>query len=364
MKFYVGKPRILNKELFLKRVEDILDSGIFANNGPYTEQLEDFIKDYLQVGHAIAVNNATSGLDICLAYLKTKHPFGQIIVPSFTFVASVHAIVRAGFEPVFADIDEDYCLDMDSVDARVNSNTVAIMPVNLFGNYNPPANFAKYRDLFILNDSAQAFGVFIGEENQYAGNFGNCEVTSFHPTKILGSLEAGLITTNNPELANFAVEYRNFGFKVAAGPQGEVVSIGSNYKINEISSACLLTQLENIEEIMCHYHEIYRLYQESLPKWVHLSKPNVYFSNRGYVICRVHPSIRDSLIDYLYEKGIFARTYFKPVHRTGPYIDRYGHLDLPNTNRIAQQVFALPTGLCIEPDSVKFIVDTISKFVS
>ncbi len=361
----IGKPLILNKELFLKRVEDILDSGIFSNNGPYTEYLESFLKEYLGVKYVVAVNNATSALDICLAFLKTKHPFGQIVVPSFTFVASVHSIVRAGFEPVFADIDDNFCLDMESVDARVNPSTVAIMPVNLFGNYNNPANFARYRDLFIINDSAQAFGVFLEEEDQYAGTFGNCEIMSFHPTKLAGGFEGGIITTNNSEIAEFAIQYRNFGFTPNAGPQGEIGPIiGTNYKINEIQSCAILTQIENLEEIQSHYYDCFAAYRRLLPDWIKLIQPNVYFSNFSYIVAKVHPKLRDGLVNYLYSAGIFARTYFSPIHRSKPYAERFGHLELPNTDKLASECFCLPTGLHITPEDCVKIVDKIKEFLN
>lgn len=360
----VGKPHILNKDLFLKRVEDILESGFFTNNYQYTQFLEDFIKDYYHIPYAVAVNNATSALDISLAFLKQKYPFGQIIVPSFTFAASVHSIVRAGFEPIFADIDDNFCLDMESVDSRVNSKTVAIMPVNLFGNYNNPDNFKIYRDLFIINDSAQAINIFLENQDQYSGNFGDCEILSGHSTKLMGAFEAGILCTNNEEIAKFAIEHRNFGFKVDAGPQGELNSIGTNYKINEISAAGFLCQLECVEDIQDEYYQNFQQYKQNLPDWIKLSEPNVYFSNYSYVVTRVHPAIRDDLVNFLYAKGVHARTYFQPIHLSKPYREKYGHHILENTERIADQVVVLPTGLCIATEDVVKIISIIQEFVN
>lgn len=361
-RFLIGQPKILNKSLFLKRVEDILDSKIFSNNGPYTNLLETHVGEHLSIRYAIAVNNATSALEICLAYLKSKIPFGNIIVPSFTFAATVHSVVRAGFDPVFTDIGDDFCFDTESFESRLNKDVVGIIPCNLFGNHHDTGYFERYRDLFTLYDSSHAMEIFNEPANDAVGNFGNCEVFSCHPTKLTGGMEGGIITTDSEELYEFAIRYRNFGFDPDAGPQGELTEIiGSNFKINEISAAAALCQLENIEEIMCHMFDNFEAYKEHLPQWVSLCEPNTDWSNYSYVPIRVNSLIRDALVDHLANHGIMARTYFRPLHKSKAY-SKYNHISLPKTEQIASEIICLPTGLNIDKEDIQFIGDTIRSF--
>lgn len=360
MDYVVGKPQILNQDLFKKRVEDILYTNQYSNIGKYTQEVEDVIKEILHVNHAVAVNNATSGLEICLAYIKTKvsKTQTQVVIPSFTFVATAHAVIRAGFTPVFCDILNDFTLDIDDLDNKVCSKTAAIMPVNLFGNLNPVDILTKYRDLHVVYDSAHAFNMVDDITTRYVGGFGNAEVFSFHPTKICGGMEYGVITTNDQDLADFARRYRNFGFDPAAGPHGECVSIGMNAKPNEIQSAAILCQMENIVDICEHYFQNYLIYKNNLPSSVVFCEPNVEFSNYSYIIIR--SKHRDKLWQYLYDNGVFARIYFQPIHKMKPYFKVKE--SLPNTELISSEVLALPTGTHISPDCILFICNLISKF--
>jgi dTDP-4-amino-4,6-dideoxygalactose transaminase len=364
--FFVGKPKLINKDLFMKRVEDILDSKVFSNQGPYQTQLESSIGRYLGVRYCLAFNNATAALETALAYLKSKVGFGQVVVPSFTFAATVHSVVRAGFDPIFADINDEYGFDTDSLDLRISKDTVGIIPCNLFGNVNDIAYFERYRQLFTLYDSSHAFGIFDEYYNCCVGNFGDCEVFSCHPTKhTIGAFEGGFLTTNNADIYEFALRYRNFGFSPDAGPQGELSEvIGTNYKMNEIQAAAILCQFENTEDIRSHLFNNYGFYKDFLPSWVTLRDPNTFWSNFSYIPVRVSNSIRNHLVEYLHARGIMARTYFQPLHKTKPYRERFGHLVLPNTERIAQEIICLPTGLDVDDSDVLHICRVIQEFAS
>lgn len=361
MQYVVGKPAVLNKDLLYKRIQDIIDSKVYSNDGPYCRALEEYFCSLYNCRYAIAVNNATSALEACLAYYKQRVPHGNVIVPSFTFAATVNSVVNMGYEPLFCDIGEDYCFDLNSFKDRSYSSVGAI-PTSLFGNLVDHVALSSYQG-FQIFDSAQALNVCDEDTVSYVGNFGDCEIISFHPTKICGAFEAGIISTTNKDIYEFLLEYRNFGFKVnSKSLQGELNSVGRNIKLNEVSAAGVLTQLEVIEDIQAHYYANYLSYKAKLPEWIKLSQPNVYFSNFSYIICRVHEAIRGSLIQYLYSKDIFARTYFTPVHRTKAY-EKYNHIVLPNTERIAKQVLALPTGLTIEAEDIDYICQTIKEFV-
>jgi dTDP-4-amino-4,6-dideoxygalactose transaminase len=358
MDFVVGRPTILNKTLFIKRIEDILDTHEFTNNGKYVCQVEEYISKLYSVKYALCLNNATSGLEACLAYLKTKVSSGQIIVPSFTFVATVAAVVNAGFTPVFADIRNNFCMDPDDVDKKVNAKTVAILPVSLFGNIYNYNDLEQYTNkILIISDSAHAINTGDESTGRCTGSFGDCEVFSNHGTKMAGGFEGGIVTTNNKEIADFIAKYRNFGF--SPDTNGQVDIVGLNYKMCEPAAAAILCQLESMEEIATHYYSNYMTYKENLPASVLLCEPNTYFSNFSYVIIRSQR--RDELQAYLLIKGIAARTYFQPIHKMEPY-RRFLKGKLPMTELISSEILALPTGLCISPQDVIYICQAIEDF--
>lgn len=362
-KYFVGKPKILNEALFKKRVDDILATGIYSNVAHYSIEVENFVESLLDVNNAVLLSNATVGLEAVLHYLRLKNPFGQILVPSFTFIASVNSILRSGFDPLFVDIDDDYCMSPEDALYKLNPNVVGAMCVNLFGNVCDHHQLSQL-GVPLIYDSAHAVGVYDEAESRYVGGSGLAEVMSFHPTKLISGFSGGVVTTKDYELAKFLKRYRNFGFEYNSGqPQGEYTNvIGSNCKLDEISAAAILCQLECREDIQSHYFDNFVTYKNHLPEWARIMEPNQVFSNFSYIIIRVHGAFRNQLVEYLMENGIHARTYFQPVHKTAAYKERFGHLVLPNTERLAAEVIALPTGLTISQEDVVKICGIIDRF--
>lgn len=331
------KQTILNKELFSKRVEDILSTGTFFN-GPYIRSLEDEFKRHTGAKYAIATPDS---LSLVLSYLKEKRqPFGQIIVSSLCTDKTLKRVIDHGFDPVFVDIDQNGCFDLDSLDVRINEKTVAMIVTNAFGGYNDPKNFSKYKDLFIINESFQAFNCFI---DGYAGIFGNCEIFSGQPTYMCGSMGGEIVTTNEPKIAEYCYY------------QSEILS--------EIQCAAWLCQLENVEEIAAHYYDNFRLYQTNLPDWTSLQLPNVFFSNFSTIPCKVHPAIRGGLVKYLNASGIPFGSYY-PIYKIDPYKERYGYIDLPGVKDFCSRLILLPTGLSITQENIIDIIKVFKGYVS
>ena len=363
--YYVGEPNILNKELFLKRASDILDSRRLTNGGKYVKELEYEVEQYLNVGHAIAVSNATVGLELALrAFLKRD---SLVFVPSFTFIATIHAIKNAGGIPCFIDIEDDFTIELEKMAKNSLNNPFcpgkAILACNLFGNIcniERLKTIAKENDIKLIYDSAHALGCLDEKSEKYVGNFGDCEIFSLHATKLVNSGEGGIITTNNGELADKLRRMRNFGFSPTGGPQGEVIDYGTNAKMSELTAALGLTSFESIQEIIGWNYENFKAYKKYLPKEVSLMEPNTYFSNFSYIIVEVDQSKRDSLVDYLQKHSIFARTYFQPCHLTTIYKTKQ-QLNWLKTERKAKRVIALPTGINVDKTDIKYICEVIGE---
>lgn len=346
--YCVGKPKIYNEALFLKRVQEVLDSSWFTNGGKFVLELEKRLADLLGASHCIAVANATLGLELSLKALQTNK--SQVITQSFTFPGTATAITNAGFTPIFCDIDNNYCIT--GVEEKVNDNTAAIMPVDLFGNLLPET--PRVNGLPVVYDSAHAFTCDIAVS-------GDMMVYSFHSTKIMGACgEGGVIATDNEEYAKKLRELRNFGFNpLDPNTLGTISSIGTNAKMSELSAASILTQIECKQQILDHYLSNHYYYSRYLPKWVELRYPNHDNSNYSYIVCEVPENHRNSLIAYLHKNRIFAKKYFIPLHLEGPYKQ---NINLPNTEKIAKCILQLPTGLCVTREDIIHICDVISKY--
>ena len=229
---HVGRPNVVDRERFLQLTADILDRLWLSNNGPLVQEFERKLAAFLGVKHCVAVCNATVGLEIAIRALKLE---GEVIVPSYTFVATAHALHWQGITPVFADIDPvTQCLDPEAVRRMITPKTTGIIGVHLWGRAAQVAELeqlARDHDLRLIFDAAHAFGCSHG--GTMVGSFGACEVFSFHATKFLNSFEGGVIATNDDELAHTVGLIRNFGFS----GYDNVIHPGTNGKMVEVCAA-------------------------------------------------------------------------------------------------------------------------------
>src|SRR5258708_490010 len=208
---HVGRPNIGNRQKFEARVDDILDRRWLTNGGRYVQEFEQCITELTGVRHCIAMCNATVALEIAIRALGMT---GEVIVPSFTFIATAHALQWQGVRPVFCDIDpQNHTIDPARVEQLITPQTTGIIAVHLWGgvcNIEALSEIATRRGLKLLFDSAHAFGC--SYKGGMIGAFGDAEVFSFHATKFLNSLEGGAVMTNNDELARKIRLMKNFGF--------------------------------------------------------------------------------------------------------------------------------------------------------
>ncbi len=366
---HVGRPNIGSRDTFLARVRSICDSRWLTNHGPYVAELEEKIADLVGVSQCILVCNATIGLELLIRALNLK---GEVIVPSFTFVATAHALQWQGITPVFADIDpKTHNLDPKSVETRITSRTTGIIGVHLWGQpcaVDSLAALASRSGLQLIYDAAHAFAC--SHKGRQVGTFGRAEVFSFHATKFINTLEGGAIVTNDGELGNKLRLMQNFGFQ----GYDNVIYIGTNGKMTEVSAAMGLTNLESIEAFIEHNRTNYSTYRERLaniPGMSMLSFDDDDELNYQYVVVEVDESetglSRDSLVEVLHAENVIARRYFYPgVHRMEPYRSTYADAiaPLPVTERVCKRVLVLPTGTAVSVADVNLVCDLIAVAIS
>ena len=364
---HVGKPNVGDRAAFMQMADAMFDSGRLANGGPLVEELERRLAEHLGVRHCLAICNGTVALEIAIRALNLN---GEVIVPSYTFVATAHALHWQGITPVFADIDADtHNLSPAAVRRMISSRTTGILGVHLWGRAAPVQELQAIADehgLKLMFDAAHAFGCRHG--GQRIGGFGSAEVFSFHATKFFNTFEGGAIATNDDELAQRMRLMRNFGF---AGFDN-VVHPGTNGKMTEICAAMGLVNLDIMDTVIATNRRNHAAYTEAvgaLPGLSILPYDAAEDGNYQYVVMEVGPDCRvtrDAIVAALQAENVLARRYFWPgVHRMRPYRDLFPNAGvlLPQTQVVADRVVVLPTGTAVSPDDCGVIAGIIGALL-
>lgn len=365
-KLHVGRPNIGNVEAFFARARQIFDRRWFTNNGKMVQEFEATAAKRLGVKHCVAMCNATVALEIAIRALDLR---GEVIVPSFTFIATAHALQWQEITPVFCDVDPaTHNLDPACIERLITPRTTGIIGVHVWGRacaIEELEAVAERHRLQLMFDASHAFGC--SHRGKMIGNFGRAEVFSFHATKFLNTFEGGIVATNDDDLAAKMRLMKNFGF---AGLD-RVDYIGTNGKMDEMSAAMGLTGLESMDDFIAVNREHYQRYRAGLS-----AIPGITFSeydefercNYQYIVFEVDPDrfglCRDELIRVLQAENILARRYFHPgCHRQMPYRAFYPNAGmlLPETEALCDRIAALPTGTAISGTDVDRIVGIVQR---
>lgn len=355
---HVGRPNVADQVQLMKRISDVLQSRWFTNNGPQVQGFERRIAKTVGASHCVAMCNATIAL---LIAIRAADLSGEVIVPSFTFVATAHALQWQGIKPVFCDIDETFCLDPERIEELITPKTTGIIGVHLWGH---PCNvealnaISRRHKLVLLFDAAHAFGC--SRNGVMVGRFGRAEVFSFHATKFVNSFEGGAVVTDDIDFANSCRAMRNFGFS----GEDEVTALGINGKMNELEAVMGLTSLDHMEEIITTNRNNFLEYQKELK-----GIPGVFLkgyqdneqNNFQHIVVEIGEEAgvsRDLLHHLFHAEGILARRYFYPgCHRMEPYRSLYPSTEqsLPQTERACARVLCLPTGMALGVEQIRAI---------
>src|SRR5437764_4950166 len=364
---HVGRPNMGDRQALLRRIDDILERKWLTNDGPLVREFERRICQLVSVKHCVAVCNATVGLEILTKAIGLS---GEVIVPSFTFIATAHALRWLGITPVFCDVDPvTHNIDPAQVAQIITERTTGIIGVHVWGrpcDVDALVDLARRRTLKLLFDAAHAFGC--SYKGRMIGGFGNAEIFSFHATKFINTFEGGAVVTNDDKLAARLRLMRNFGF---AGLD-TVACLGINGKMTEVCAAMGLNSLESLDNFVEANHRNYELYRQQLAKVPGISLALYEESekcNYQYVVIEIDETAagisRNTFDEVLWAEKVLVRRYFYPgCHRMEPYRtdDPQTGLRLPHTERLAGRVLCLPTGSAVSSDAICAICDVI-KFI-
>jgi perosamine synthetase len=352
----------------VQAVLDVVRSGRLAL-GAKTIEFEQAVAEYVGVRHAVAVNSGTSALHLIVKALAVG-PRDEVLVPSFTFAASVNAFLYEGATPVFIDIEpHTYNLDTADLERKITARTKAIMAVDVFGHpaeWDEILRIAANHGLRVIDDSCEALGAEY--KGRKLGQFGDAGAFAFYPNKQMTTGEGGIVVCDDEEIASLCRSLRNQG-RGEMGAWLEHERLGYNYRLDEMSAALGVSQLRRIESFLSKREQVARSYTARLEKfdWVRpqIVKPYARMSWFVYVVTLAEGLGRDPVMQAMEERGVPVRGYFSPVHLQ-PYIrERFGFRggELPITEATARRTIALPFHNNLTPSEIEKVVATLEDVV-
>lgn len=356
---YVTRPDLPPLDEFIPYLEKIWENKRLTNNGPFHQQLETALCEYLGVEHLALFANGTIALVTALQALRIT---GEVITTPYSFVATAHSLLWNGIKPVFVDIDPVTCnLTPDKIEAAITPQTTAILPVHCYGN---PCNVERIQQiadtygLKVIYDAAHAFGVKYKGESLL--QHGDLSVLSFHATKVFNTFEGGAIVCPDAKTKQRIDYLKNFGF----ANEVTVMAAGINGKMNEISAAFGLLQLNYIDQALERRKAIESRYRKALADVSGISllpMPLATEGNASYFPILIeddYPLNRDTLYQDMKTAGINGRRYFYPLISDMPMyrgLPSAKTEKLPAATSIANRVICLP----IYPDLTNEQIDSV-----
>jgi len=359
----------------IEKIKDDVDQILKSKRlilGPYTKKFEKLFSEYIGTKFSVAVSSATAALEIVLRYIDVKD--NEVIVPTNTFIACANTVVYAGGEPVFADMDpESFCMDIDSVKNKINKKTKAVMAVHLSGLPTPQMDelmkICNENNIMLIEDCSHAPGAVYGSKK--VGSIGLAGCFSFFATKILPTGTGGMITTNDPELQNFAEALRHQG---GIGGEGQIEvfdKFGYDWMMNETTAAIGINQLSKLEKQLEKRILIAKTYREALKK-LDSVKPIKEFENTRNVYWKFLTILNENLdrdeirkelrTKYNIDAGILYPTlcHLQPIYKM------MGHKEgeCPKAEKIMKRQLSLPINPYMTNEDVQYVVDSLDEVIS
>lgn len=366
---FVTKPSLPDLQEFLPYLQQIWETKILTNNGPFHKQLEKELAEFLGVPYISLFANGTLALVTALQVLGIS---GEVITTPYSFVATSHSLLWNNIKPVFVDIESEFCnLDPEKIEDAITAKTTAILPVHVYGNpckVERIDEIAKKHGLKVIYDAAHAFGV--NYKGKSICNYGDISILSFHATKVFNTMEGGAIICHDAYTKKQIDFLKNFGF---AG-ETTIMACGINSKMNEMQAALGLLQLKN-HNVNREKRKVIDLFYRKNLKGINgisfLTEPENTIQNYSYfpvfVDERKYGLTRDVLYEKLKENGIYGRRYFYPLiseFEMYKIYDSANPAKLLNAGETSLKVICLPVYPDLDLKDVEYITDCISGFGS
>jgi perosamine synthetase len=359
-KIPIYQPRLDGNEK--KYVNECLDTNWISSRGDFIQKFENAFSKYIGVNHSTAVCNGTVALHLGLVTLGIG-PGDEVIVPSFTYIASVSSIIYTGAKPVFVDsLETTWQMDAKDVKRKITEKTKAIMAVHIYGHpceMDEIKKIAKERNLFLIEDCAESVGAKYKGKN--TGTFGDISCFSFYGNKTITTGEGGMLCTNDETLYDRAYHFKMHGLAKYREYWHDV--IGYNYRMTNICAAIGLGQLETVEKRIVEKRDIAKRYIERLknvPVEVHKEGENVMHGYWMFSILAENPTVREKLRYHLSNDGIETRPTFYPVHTMPMFSNKFQKL--PIAEKIGWNGINLPSYPGLTDEEIEYNCNSIKEF--
>jgi dTDP-4-amino-4,6-dideoxygalactose transaminase len=368
MKYPVAKPSIDGNEL--KYLTECIEKGEISSKGAFVTRFEVAFAEYIGTKYAVACSSGTAALQLACWAIGIKEG-DEVIVPSFTMIASAWGVTHAGGTPVFVDCGSDLNIDVTKIEAAITPRTKAIMPVHIYGRpcaMGPILQLAHDYNLMVIEDAAEAHGATVNGEK--VGSIGDMGCFSLFGNKIISAGEGGVITTNDPRLYEQLCHLRSMGFD----PDHTFLhrKTAHNFRMTNMQAAVALAQLERIDEFLAKRKQIQKWYDERLnPKavrnegevcWMY----DVVIEKAGETATPISV-VRDALIAHLEKNGIESRRYFKPMgeqpclKNVSRWFDEK-QTDCPRAKDFSERGLYLPTYTALTESDIDEICNVVKSF--
>ena len=366
----VCSPYLCGNEL--EYVTDAVRTGWISSSGSYVTKFEEAFSSYCDCDYGIAVCNGTVAIHLALQALGIKQG-DEVIIPSFTMIATAFAVCYTGAIPVFVDADpKTWNIDVTKIEEKITPRTKAIIPVHIFGNpcqMDEICRIAKKYNLYVVEDAAEAHGAeYRGKK---VGSFSDIATFSFFANKNLTTGEGGMCVTNNSEYDKLCRYYKNMCFPMSGIRNYSHDNIGFNYRMSNLHAAIGLAQVENADLFRNKRMENNKLYKKFLKDC-----PGIVFQTdeaNGLNVCWMNAIVvdpeqyghtKDELINYLKEQRIETRLLFKSMHRQKSLRDYGCNMsgEYKVTDWLTENGFYLPSGSDLTHDQISFICEKIKEF--
>ena len=357
----------------VRTVTNVIKRGMDWAIGPEIEEFEQSLANYHDSKYCVVFNSGTSAGHAALLSLNLK-PSSEIIVPSFTFIATANWPLMVGTKPIFSEIEEETLgMDPSYLDSIISKKTKVLMPIHYGGmpcKIIEIKKFAEQHKLTLIEDSAESIGSTIG--NKKTGSFGDMSILSFAGNKVLSTGEGGAVIVNSKKTYEKLKLIRSHGRQINSNyfqtnETPNYISLGYNWRMSSMTAALGISQLSKLDKLISKRRKNAQYLSSKLNKHSKIILPFDYKNHKSVFqlfSIRVTDNLRDNLMAFLTNKGIMSKIFFEPVHLSKFYSKNMNKkISLPKTEKISQQVLTLPMYPSLTKDDINFISDSIDEFM-
>ncbi len=364
-KIFVTRSSMPTFDSYIEAIKPLWETHFLTNMGKYHQELEEKLKQYLDVQELSLMVNGHMALELAIQAFQFPKD-AEIITTPYTFISTTHAIIRNHLKPVFCDVKfEDGTIDENKIENLINERTVAILPVHVYGhvcNIEKIQEIADKYHLKVIYDAAHAFGVLYKEKG--IGNYGDASIFSFHATKVFNTIEGGAVTFSDHKFYDKLYKLKNFGIC----NEELITEVGTNAKMNEFCAIMGLCNLKNIDKVIENRKYCYEYYISQLKniKGINFFTMNSNI-NWNYAYCPIlvndnYKMNRNELYEYLKENQIYSRKYFYPLTSDQNCFKQvYKNVNLSSARWIAERILVLPLYEGLNIKIIDKIIDLIKN---